>query len=149
MEFNTENSLKKVERNKYIAIAVLVFGLFKIFTFNWPYQFTTSSYFGLVQVILLPIIGTVLLVNSLKKIKLISGDFIKFKNNTFHIKSRGLEKEICDLNEVDSININLDNIVINCSNNSCIKIYLEDYNEIKVRKEIKKNFEILKTEMTN
>ena len=53
--------------NKYIAIAILILGLFKIFTFKLPYQFTTSSYLGLGQAVLLPIIGVVLLIKRLSK----------------------------------------------------------------------------------
>lgn len=68
MEFNIESSLKKVQKNKYIAIAVLIFGLFKILTFKIPYQFTTPTYLVLGQSVILPIIGIVLLINSLKKL---------------------------------------------------------------------------------
>ena len=89
------------------------------------------------------------MINSLKKIKLISGDFIKFDNDLFHIKSRGVEKRIDDLKEVSSININLDYITIDYSNKeSPTKIHLEDYNEMNIRKEIKQNFEKLKTRIT-
>jgi len=149
MEFNTEKSLKKLQRNKYLAIAILIFGLFKILTFKSPYQYTTSTYLGLAQAFLLPIIGIVLLINSMKKIKLISGDFIKFDNNLFHIKSRGVETKINDLKEVSYININLDSIMIDYSNDSSTKVHLEDYNEMTVGKEIKQNFEKLKTEVLN
>ncbi|WP_299440304.1 hypothetical protein [uncultured Aquimarina sp.] len=140
MEFNTQKVIKKSETTKYISIGLMIYGLIKLFSFNWPYQFTTSSILGLVQVILFPILGIILLISSLKKIKMINGDFINFKEDVLHIKSRGIEKETHGVDKIKSIKINLDDIIVDYIDGLSLKINLVDYTDTSTRKEIKNNF---------
>ncbi|CAM1366446.1 hypothetical protein TOREUM_30532 [Tenacibaculum litoreum] len=140
MEFNTTKAVKRSETNKYISIGLIIYGLIKLLNFNWPYQFTTSSILGLGQVILFPILGITLLMSSFKKIKLINGDFIHFKENTLHIKSRGVEKETNEFDDIKSIKINLDDIIVSYADGLALKINLVDYTDTSTRKEIKNHF---------
>ncbi|WP_417785144.1 hypothetical protein [Tenacibaculum sp.] len=140
MEFNTTKAVKRSETNKYISIGLIIYGLIKLLNFNWPYQFTTSSILGLGQVILFPILGITLLMSSFKKIKLINGDFIHFKENTLHIKSRGVEKETNEFDDIKSIKINLDDIIVSYADGLALKINLVDYTDTTTRKEIKNHF---------
>ena len=132
-----------------MAIAILIFVFFHTITFEIPYQYRSTTFLSLALLVLLPITGIHLLIGSLKKIKLLRGDFIRFNNKVFHVKSRGVEKKINNLKEVSSIRINIYFIIIDYSNNSSIKIYLEDYNEMTIQRKIKQNFEKLKTETIN
>ncbi|WP_440066871.1 hypothetical protein [Tenacibaculum discolor] len=140
MEFNTIKAVKRSETNKYISIGLIIYGLIKLLNFNWPYQFTTSSILGLGQVVLFPILGITLLMSSFKKIKLINGDFIHFKENTLHIKSRGVEKETNEFDDIKSIKINLDDIIVSYADGLALKINLVDYTDTSTRKEIKNHF---------
>ena len=140
MEFNTIKAVKRSETNKYISIGLIIYGLIKLLNFNWPYQFTTSSILGLGQVVLFPILGITLLMSSFKKIKLINGDFIHFKKNTLHIKSRGVEKETNEFDDIKSIKINLDDIIVSYADGLALKINLVDYTDTSTRKEIKNHF---------
>ena len=149
MIFTTEKVRKKSETNKYIAIALIIYGVFNFCTYNWPHQFTTSSILGISQAVLLPILGTIILINSLRKIKQINNDFVKLEEKLLIIKSRGFEKRIDDVEEIKSIKINLDDIVVHYTDTTVLKIHLVDYGDSSVRKAIKQNFKKLYPKLIN
>jgi hypothetical protein len=139
-EFDVNKKIKKISRPELLAIFLIILGVILLFLERWV---TINSFRDLTKILdslLFPILGIVILINSSKQIKKIRGSYLKLDLKTFSFKSRSVEKEIRDLSEVKDIKITLETIKITDNSKNEYTIFLNDYIKEGEQREIKEYF---------
>lgn len=139
-EFDVNKKIKKISRPELLAIFLIILGVILLFLERWS---TINSFRDLTKILdslLFPVLGILILINSSKQIKKIRGSYLKLDLETFSFKSRSVEKEIRDLSEVKDIKITLETIKITDNSKNEYTIFLNDYIKEGEQREIKEYF---------
>jgi hypothetical protein len=137
---------KTVERKmkflKWSAIIMLILSLLKIYMNPDIFNKVGSSFDFII--FLLPLY---LFYEYRKNAKNWNGQFIEWNDNEIIYKTREEHTTILKYVQIQSIDIKLDEIILNTKEGEQRKIYIEDFEEYSDRVRIKKNFESLNNKL--
>lgn len=133
---------KTVERKmkflKWCAIITLILALLRVYMVPSALSRVGSAFDFII--FLLPIY---LFYEYRKNAKNWKGQFIEWNDNEIKYKTREEQTTILKYEQIQSVDIKLDEIIINIKEGEQRRIYIEDFEEYSDRVRIKKNFETL------
>ncbi|MCZ4409492.1 hypothetical protein O3Q51_11775 [Cryomorphaceae bacterium 1068] len=145
--YSTEKVENRIKTLKKYAIAIIGFGIL-ILAFKDYDQIRADGAFigGFLDSAVFISLGVLTYLNSIKQEKRIKGSFIEFGNKDFSFKSNQIEKKL-SLTDLSDIEIKLKSIELSASDGSEYSINLDDYAQVKDKKEIKNEFEVYRNQI--
>jgi hypothetical protein len=139
--YSTEKVESRIRTLKKYAIAIIGFGVL-ILVFKDYDQIRADGAFigGFLDSAVFISLGVLTYFNSAKQEKRIKGSFIEFGTKGFSFKSNQIEKNL-SLSDLTDIEIKLKSIELSAVDGSTYSINLDDYAQVKDKKEIKREFE--------
>lgn len=139
-EYTVEKKIKKLSRPEGWAIVLIVIGLILLILERWGVIHSFRDLTKILDSLLFPFLGILILISSSRQIKKIRGSYLKLDADNFSFKSRGIERNFDRLIELQDIHITLETIKITDTSKNVYLIFLDDYINEGEQKEIKEYF---------
>lgn len=139
-KYTVEKKIKKLSRPEGWAIVLIVIGLILLILERWGAIHSFRDLTKILDSLLFPFLGILMLISSSRQIKKIRGSYIKLDADNFSFKSRGIEKDFDSFVELQDIHITLETIKITDTSKNVYLIFLDDYINEGEQKEIKEYF---------
>jgi hypothetical protein len=139
-EYTTEKLISKISRSEGLAIAVICVGVVLLIFEEWTSVQSFRDSFKVLDSFIPLVLGIVLLESNRRRIKKLRGSYIRFDGELIEFKSRGVEKKYSSHEELESVEIKLDRILLTDLKGEQGIIYLDDYVGDGEQKQIKKAF---------
>ncbi len=145
--YSTEKVENRIKTVKKYSIAIVAFGILILAFKDYDQIKADGAFIGaFLDSAVFISLGIWTYFNSKKQEKRINGSYIEFQPDKFSFRSNQVEKDF-SLTDLTDIEIKLKSIEISAGDGSDYSINLDDYAQVKEKKEIKSQFELYRNEL--